>query len=283
MLFPLVAAIRALRAGHRARFLVIICFWAIGFMSVPFATEAQALGLVDAPIGCVGCAAVNSSAAPPCSRDNGYSGGPLAYATPGDDTVARPDNAITINDPLPLEAPTQIRLRRFLQPYEVIKQIDRHAVQPRTKQAAPKKKQPTRRAPSPPPKDIGTTQSPFAALPPVFTSVQSPLDRAPADAAQLANRAVVKGRTVEIVSADKVNSIDLDAERPGPGQAKSTTASQRVSAQALSVIAGALAGVVVGLFLISWLEIGGDFLAVPQPNRPARPLQHATALDISLW
>jgi hypothetical protein len=37
------------------------------------------------------------------------------------------------------------------------------------------------------------------------------------------------------------------------------TASQNVSAQALSVIAGALAGVAVGLFLISWLEIGRDF------------------------
>jgi hypothetical protein len=273
--FPLVAAIRSFRGAHRARFLLIICS-ATGLMSVPFATDGQALGLVDAPVGCVGCVTVSSAAAPPYQDegDNRYSGGTWAYATPGDDVMARTENAITIKDARPFEAPTQIRLHRFLQPYEVIKPVDRHAGQSRIKQAAPNKKQPTRRAPSPPPKDIGvtgTTQSPFAALLPVFTSVQPPLNPPPADAAQLANRAVVKGRTVEIVSADKVNSIDLDAERPGPGQAKSMTASQRVSAQALSVIAGALAGVVVGLFLISWLEIGGDFLAVPSETAQPDP------------
>ena len=232
-------------------------------MSVPFATDGQALGLVDAAVGCVGCAALSSAAAPPYpdERDNGYTGGPLAYATPGDDVVARTENAITINDALPLEAPTQIRLHRFLQPYEVIKQFDRHAVQSRIKQAAPNKKQPARRAP-PAPKDIGVTGitlSTFAALPPVFTSVQPPLNPAPADAAQLANRAAVDGRNVEIVSAHAVNSIDLAADPRAPGQATSMTASQNVSAQALSVIAGALAGVAVGLFLISWLEIGRDF------------------------
>ena len=123
------------------------------------------------------------------------------------------------------------------------------------------KKQPARRAP-PPPKDIGvtgTTRSTFAALPPVFTPVQPPLNPAPADAAQLANRAVVEGRNVEIVAADEVNSIDLGADPRAPGQARSMTPSQNVSAQALSVVAGALAGVAVGLFLISWLEIGGNF------------------------
>ena len=131
----------------------------------------------------------------------------------------------------------------------------------RIKQAAPNKKQPARRAP-PPPKDIGVTgltRSTIAALPPVFSSVQPPLNPAPADAAQLANRAVLKGGKVEIVSADEVNGIDLAADPSGPGQAKSITASQNVSAQALSVVAGALAGVAVGLFLISWLEIGGNF------------------------
>ena len=137
---PLVAAIRSLRGAHRARLLVIIWLWAAGLMSVPFATDAQALGIADAAIGCVGCAAVNLAAAPPYpdERDNGYTGGPLAYATPGNDVVARTENAITINDALPLEAPTQIRLHRFLRPYEVIKQFDRHAVQSRIKQAAPK-------------------------------------------------------------------------------------------------------------------------------------------------
>jgi hypothetical protein len=261
---PFVAAIRSLRGAHRARLLVIIWLWATGLMSVPFATDAQALGLIDAPIGCVGCAAVSSAAAPPYSdeRDNGYTGGRLAYATPGNDVVARTENAITINDARPLEAPTQIRLHHFLQPYEVMKQVDRHAVQSRTKQAAPTKRQPARRAP-PFPKDSGVTdlrRSTLAALPPVFSSVQPPLNPAPADAAQLANRVVVvKGRNVEIVSADEVNSIDRGADPLGPGQAKSITASQNVSAQALSVVAGALAGAAIGLFLISWLEIGGNF------------------------
>ena len=130
---PFVAAITSLRGAHRARFLVIIGLWATGLMSVPFATDGQALGLVDTAVGCVGCAAISSAAAPPYpdERDNGYTGGPLAYATAGDDVVARTENAITINDALPLEAPTQIRLHPFLQPYEVIKQFDRPAVQSR--------------------------------------------------------------------------------------------------------------------------------------------------------
>ncbi len=59
---------------------------------------------------------------------------------------------------------------------------------------------------------------------------------------------MVEGRNVEIVSADE-----------SPGQAKGITASQNVSPQALAVIAGALAGAAVGLFLISWLEIGRNF------------------------
>src|SRR5207253_8075039 len=110
----------------------------------------------------------------------------------------------------PLEAPTQIRLHRFLQPYEVIKQFDQNALQWRIKQAAPNKKQPANRTP-PAPKDIGVTtitQSTFAALPPVF-AVQPALDPASADAVQLANRAVVKGGKVEIVSADEVNGNDF--------------------------------------------------------------------------
>ena len=263
---PLVAAIRSLRGAHRARLLVIIWLWlwATGLMSVPFATNTQALGMVDAVVGCVACAAASSAAAPPYSGergDSGYTGGPLAYATPGNDVVMRTENAITINEARPLETPTQIRLHRFLQPYEVIKQFDRHAVGSRIKQAAPNKKQPAR-PPPPAPKDIGvtdTTRSTFAVLPSVFTSVQPPLDPAPADAAQLANGAVVKGHKVEIVSADEVSGIDLPAHPPGPGQATSMTASQNVSAQALSVIAGGLAGVAVGLFLISWLEIGRNF------------------------
>jgi hypothetical protein len=259
---PLVAAIRSLRDAHRARLLVIIWLGATGLISVPFATDGQALGLVDAAGGCVRCAAASSASAPYSGErgDSGYTGGPLAYATPGNDVVMRTENAITINDARPFEAPTQIRLHRFLQPYEVLKQVDRDAVGSRIK-AAPNKKQPARRAP-PPPKDIGvtgTTGSTFAALPPVFTPVQPPLNPAPADAAQLANRAVVKDQNVGILSADEVNGIDLAADPRALGQVTSMIASQNVSPQALSVIAGALAGVAVGLFLISWLEIGRDF------------------------
>jgi hypothetical protein len=250
---PLVAAIRSLREAHRARLLVIFWLGATGLVSVPFATEAQALGLVDAAGGCVACPAASAAAAPYSGqRDSGYPSGPLAYATPGNDVVRRTENAITINDARPFAAPTQIRLHRFLQPYEVIKQIDRDAVGSRINQAAPNKKRPARLAP-PPPKDIGvtgTTGSTFAALPPVFTPVQSPLNPAPADAA--------KDQNVGIVSAHAVNSIDLAADPRAPGQATSMTASLNVSPQALSVIAGALAGVAVGLFLISWLQIGRD-------------------------
>ena len=250
---PFVAAITALRGAHRACLLVII----FGLMSVPFATDGRALGLVDTAVGCIGCAAINSAAAPPYPNepDDGYTGGPLAYATAGDDVVARTENAITINGARPFEAPTQIRLHRFLQPYGVIKQFDRHAVQSRIKQAAPNKKQPASAPPAA--KDIGvtgTTQSPMAALPPVFTSVQPPGNSAPA-----ANRAVTEGRSVEFISAAEVNSVDVAAEPPGLGQTKNVTASQTVSAQALAVIAGALAGAAVGLFLISWLEIGRNF------------------------
>jgi hypothetical protein len=261
MLVPLVAAIRFLLGAHRAGRVVIIALSATGLMSVPFATGGQAVGMVNAAMGCIGCAAVRSAIAPPYpnEHDNSYTGGPLAYATPGSDVVTRSENAITINDARPLEAPTRVRLHHFLQPYEVIKQVDRHAVQSRIKEAASNKKQPARRAP-PPPKNFGMariTPSTFAGLPSVFSSVQPPLDPAPADAAQLRNRAMTKGQKVE--AAHEVNSIDLAADPPSPGQATSITASQNVSAQALAVIAGALAGAAVGLFLISWLAIGGNF------------------------
>ena len=260
---PFVAAITSLRGAHRARFLVIMWLWATGLLSVPLATDGRALGLVDTAVGCIGCAAINSAAAPPYpnGRDDGYTGGPLAYATAGDDVVARTENAITINDARPFEAPTQIRLHRFLQPYEVIKQFDRHAVQSRIKQATANKNQPAKSAPAPP-KSIGLTgitPSTFVAPPPVFTSGQSPLNPAPADAAQFANRAGATVRKLEIVSADAVNRIDVATEPRVPGQATDMTTSQNVSPQTLSVIAGALAGAAFGLFLISWLEIGRNF------------------------
>lgn len=63
---------------------------------------------------------------------------------------------------------------------------------------------------------------------------------------------------LQIVSADE-SAARSSRDPPGREQATSMTASQNVSAQALSVVTGALAGAAIGLFLISWLEIGGDF------------------------
>src|SRR5205823_2076419 len=136
-------------------------------------------------------------------------------------------NAITINDTRPFEAPTQIRLHRFLHPYEVIKPVDRRPVQPRVKRGG---------RPPPPPKELGVTGTTRTStlLLPVFTSVRPPLDPAPADAAQFPNGAVLP---------DEIHSVDLP---PTPGQEAGRAASQNLSPQALSVIAGALAGAAFG-------------------------------------
>ena len=98
-------------------------------------------------------------------------------------------------------------------------------------------------------------------------------DPAFADAAQLANTTVVDGRKVEveIVSADEVNSIGLAADPRAPGRAKSMTAGQNLSPQALSVIAGALAGA-AGLFLIFYSRAFRNRLAnleIPTDLQPA--------------
>jgi hypothetical protein len=70
------------------------------------------------------------------------------------------------------------------------------------------------------------------------------LNAAPLSATHVPNIVVVKGQQVEIVSPDEVNSIDLQSE-PRAGSAGPT-----LLAQALSVMAGALAALAVGLFLI---------------------------------
>jgi hypothetical protein len=175
--------------------------------------------------------------------------------------VVRTNNAISVNDARPLEAPKRVRPHHFLQPYEVISRNDRPAVHSRMKEAAPNRKQPAKRAPPPP----TTAHTTFAALPAVFTPVQPVLDPTPRSAAQVPNMILGKGRQVEIVSADELNSIDLAAAAPAPEQATRVAASQSFLAQTVSIIAGALAGAAVGLFLISWLEIGTNF----QPARMA--------------
>ena len=72
---------------------------------------------------------------------------------------------------------------------------------------------------------------------------------------------MVKGHQVEIVPPDEVNSMDLAADVPGLELADvqfaplAATASPTVLAQALSVIAGALAGALVGWLLIGWRSV----------------------------
>jgi len=66
------------------------------------------------------------------------------------------------------------------------------------------------------------------------------LNAAPLSATHVPNIVVVKGQQVEIVSPDEVKSIDLRSEPAGP----------TLLAQTLSVMAGALAALADGLFLI---------------------------------
>jgi hypothetical protein len=69
---------------------------------------------------------------------------------------------------------------------------------------------------------------------------------------------VVNGQQIEIVSADELNTIDLTADTPSLEVAGArsppigTRATATLLAQALPLIAGALAGLSVGLFLIRW-------------------------------
>jgi hypothetical protein len=75
------------------------------------------------------------------------------------------------------------------------------------------------------------------------------LNATPMSARSVPNVIVVNGRRVEIVSPDEVNSIDLAAYAPGSEQSAS------VSAQFLSTTAGALAGALVGWWLIGWRSL----------------------------
>jgi hypothetical protein len=95
------------------------------------------------------------------------------------------------------------------------------------------------------------------------TQARTPPNRPALDAAVSVaprpNVVMVNGQRVEIVSPDEVNSIDLAADTPGLDEQADVrsaplAASANVTslAQALSVIAGALTGLSVGLFLIRW-------------------------------
>ena len=90
---------------------------------------------------------------------------------------------------------------------------------------------------------------------------RQPLDAAPASGVPMPNVVMVNGRQIEIVSPGELNKIDLTADtsrleqagvRSPPLVGRATTT---LLAQALSTIAGALAGLSVGLFLIRWMSV----------------------------
>ena len=94
---------------------------------------------------------------------------------------------------------------------------------------------------------------------------RTPPSGRPRDAAAasvpMPNAVMVKGWQIEIVSPGELNKIDLTADtsrleqagvRPPPLVGRATTT---LLAQALSTIAGALAGLSVGLFLIRWRSV----------------------------
>ena len=91
---------------------------------------------------------------------------------------------------------------------------------------------------------------------------RTPPSGRPRDAAAtsvpMPNAVMVKGRQIEIVSPGELNKIDLTADPSSLEQAgvRSPPLDRRATttllAQALSTIAGVLAGLSIGLFLIRW-------------------------------
>ena len=87
----------------------------------------------------------------------------------------------------------------------------------------------------------------------------SPLSAAAVTVVPKPKIVVVNGQQIEIVWPDELNKIDLTADtsslagmRSPPEDRKATTT---LLAQALSTIAGVLAGLSVGLFLIRWRSV----------------------------
>jgi hypothetical protein len=73
------------------------------------------------------------------------------------------------------------------------------------------------------------------------------------------NVVTVNGQQIEIVSPGELNKIDLTADASSLAGVRSpplnTRATTTALAQALSTMAGALAGLSVGLFLIRWRSV----------------------------
>ena len=88
---------------------------------------------------------------------------------------------------------------------------------------------------------------------------RQPLDAAPASGVPMPNVVMVNGRQIEIVSPGELNKIDLTADTSSLAGVRSPPLDRRttttVLAQALSTIAGALAGLSVGLFLVRWRSV----------------------------
>jgi hypothetical protein len=88
-----------------------------------------------------------------------------------------------------------------------------------------------------------------------------PLDAAVVSVVPMPNLVVVNGQEIEIVSPSELNTIDLATDTSSLEQAAlrsppvDTRATTTLLAQALSTIAGALAGLSVGLFLIKWRSV----------------------------
>ena len=88
-----------------------------------------------------------------------------------------------------------------------------------------------------------------------------PLDAAAASVVPMPNVVMVNGQQIEIVSPGELNKIDLTADTSRLKQAGVRSprlvgrATATLLAQALSTIAGALAGLSVGLFLIRWRSV----------------------------
>src|SRR5262249_50818199 len=89
----------------------------------------------------------------------------------------------------------------------------------------------------------------------------SPLNAATVTVVPTPNVVVVNGQQIEIVSPDELNKTHPPADAPSLAQADvrssplATRATTTLLAQALSTMAGALAGLSVGLFLIRWRSV----------------------------
>jgi hypothetical protein len=87
----------------------------------------------------------------------------------------------------------------------------------------------------------------------------SPLNAAAVTVVPMPNVVTVNGQQIEIVSPGELNKIDLTADASSLAGVRSpplnTRATTTVLAQALSTMAGALAGLSVGLFLIRWRSV----------------------------